>query len=311
MTLLEIKDLEVSFSSSSRLLGVVNRIDLSMDEGENLIVVGETGCGKSVLAMSVLGLLPVNAKVRGAIMYKGEDLLKMDSAGMEAVRGREIGLVPQSTSTSLNPILKIETQLAEGLRQAPDGKWSKETIKRILMDTGLDPTVAGMYPNQLSEGMKKRVLVGLGNCLSPVLLIADEPTCGLDIRAKMEVMNVLKNIVEQKNGSLFMITHDLDAASTMTGKLMVMYAGEIVEMTSTTDILKQEQLSGHPYTRALLRSMPQRGFYPLPGKCISPDERQQGCRFVNRCDAARPICHKEHPELRPLSEGHMVRCFYA
>ena len=309
MKLLDVSDLEVSFRVWGRVLRVVDRIDLSLHGGETFTVVGESGCGKSVFAMSILGLLPPNAQIRGAIVYKGRNLVATNSKAMKAVRGREIGFVPQSSSTCLNPVLRIETQLAEVLRQAPSSTKPHVTIKHILHNLGLEAKVARMYPHQLSEGMKGRILVGMGISLDPTLIIADEPTNGLDIQAKNEITYMFGKIMEQKNRSLFMITHDLDVAGALPGKLAVMYAGEFVEMGSTEDILSRLPL--HPYTRALLRSLPQNGFHPLPGNCPSLHNRQRGCRFANRCSRVTSLCRRQHPELTSVSGGHLVRCFYA
>lgn len=309
MTLLDVSDLEVSFRVFGRLLRVVDRIHLSICGGEKFTVVGESGCGKSVFAMSILGLLPPNAQIRGTIVYKGQNLVATDSKFMKAVRGREIGFVPQSSSTCLNPVLRIETQLTEALRQAPAGTKPSVTIKHILHNLGLEAKVSRMYPHQLSEGMKGRILVGLGICLGPSLIIVDEPTNGLDIQAKNEMINMFRKIMEQENRSLFMITHDLDVASALPGKLAVMYAGEFVEMGSTKNILGRQPL--HPYAKALLQSLPQRGLHPLPGNCPGLHDRQRGCRFANRCSKATFLCRKQHPELTSVSEGHLVRCFYA
>jgi len=309
MTLLDVSGLEVSFYVGGRVLRIVDRIDLSICGGETFTVVGESGCGKSVFAMSILDLLPPNALIRGAVVYMGRNLMATDSKTMRAVRGREIGFVPQSSSTCLNPVLRIETQLAEVLRQVPADTKPSVTIKHILHDLGLEAKVARMYPHQLSEGMKGRILVGIGICLDPTLIIADEPTSGLDIQAKNEIIYMFRKIMEQKNRSLFMITHDLDVAGALPGKLAVMYAGEFVEMGSTEDILSRLPL--HPYTRALLRSLPQSGFHPVPGKCPDLHDRKPGCRFANRCEKASSLCRMQHPKLTPVSEGHLVRCFHA
>ena len=309
MKLLDVSDLEVSFRVWGRVLRVVDRIDLSLHGGETFTVVGESGCGKSVFAMSILGLLPPNAQIRGAIVYKGRNLVATNPKAMKAVRGREIGFVPQSSSTCLNPVLRIETQLAEVLRQAPSSTKPHVTIKHILHNLGLEAKVARMYPHQLSEGMKGRILVGMGISLDPTLIIADEPTNGLDIQAKNEITYMFGKIMEQKNRSLFMITHDLDVAGALPGKLAVMYAGEFVEMGSTEDILSRLPL--HPYTRALLRSLPQNGFHPVPGNCPGLHNRRRGCRFANRCSRVTSLCRRQHPELTSVSGGHLVRCFYA
>lgn len=309
MTLLDVSNLEVSFRVGGRVLRVVDRIDLSICGDDKFTVVGESGCGKSVLAMSILGLLPPNAQIRGTIVYKGQNLVATDSKAIKAVRGKEIGFVPQSSSTCLNPVLRIETQLAEALRQVPTGTKPSITIKHILQNLGLKAKVARMYPHQLSEGMKGRILVGIGICLGPTLIIADEPTNGLDIQAKSEMIDMFRKITEQENRSLFMITHDLDVAGALPGKLAVMYAGEFVEMGATKKIL--DYLPLHPYTRALLRSLPQSGFHPMQGNSPGLQDRQRGCRFANRCSMATSLCRRQHPELTSVSGGHLVRCFYA
>jgi peptide/nickel transport system ATP-binding protein len=259
--------------------------------------------------MAILGLLPQNAQVQGSILYKGKDLLKADTKTMQGIRGKEIGFIPQSSSTSLNPVLRIQTQFVEALRQISIDSKPYLVIRHMLHRLGLEEKTARMYPHQLSEGMKGRILAGLSLCLQPRLILADEPTSGLDIESKREMINMFKEIIDHNDVSLLMITHDLDVAEVMPGSVAVMYAGEIVEIGSGKDILNQIPL--HPYTKALLQSMPQNGLHTLPGNPPNASIRSPGCRFAARCNRATSLCKKHHPKLKPISKGHLVRCLYA
>lgn len=309
MSLLEISNLQVSFYAKKHVLRVLDKINLKLDRGQRLTVMGESGCGKSVCAMAVLGILPSNARVRGTILYQGTDLTSANQKTLRNIRGNQIGYVPQSSSTCLNPVLRIETQVREVLRQHQNGKKNFGAVKDILRQVGLKQDVAGMYPHQLSEGMKGRVLVGLGVCLDPVVLIADEPTKGLDPHARKGIMVLFRRLTEEKRLSLFMITHDLDVAMALPGKLAIMYAGQFVEFGPTRKILDRNPL--HPYTAGLLRSHPANGLHPLPGKPPGLHERRHGCRFANRCSETASLCRKQEPKLKQVSENHWVRCFHA
>jgi peptide/nickel transport system ATP-binding protein len=280
-----------------------------MERGQRLTVMGESGCGKSVFAMAVLGILPANAQIRGSIRFQGTDLFSVDLKTLREIRGNQIGYVPQSISTCLNPVLRIRTQVREVLRRSRNGRMHAGAVEDILCRVGLKPDVAEMAPHQLSEGMKGRVLVGLGICLDPVLLIADEPTKGLDPLARNDMVALLKDIADAGDRSLFMITHDLDAARALPGNLAVMYAGQFVEIGPTRRILDRKPL--HPYTAGLLLSHPGNGLHPLPGKPPGLHERRHGCRFSNRCSEADPRCRHGSPPLKQISENHWVRCFHA
>ncbi|NLI82060.1 MAG: ABC transporter ATP-binding protein [Deltaproteobacteria bacterium] len=309
MNLLDVSGLQVFFEVGGQILPVVDRIELTLSHGESFVIVGESGSGKSAFAMSLLGILPQNARIRGTILFQGKNLLELDRKSMRAVRGIGIGYVPQSSSTSLNPVLRIGTQFHHVLQHSVKGEESSSAVTRILQDLGLDESVAHMYPHQLSEGIKGRLLVGLGTCLDPMLIIADEPTKGLDSHTKEGILRIFEHRVTQQGRSLIMITHDLDVAAWLPGRLGIMYAGEIVEWGPATVVLADGPC--HPYTLGLLKSLPQREFIPLPGRCVGLLERHTGCRFANRCSRVEAVCKRQHPELCRVCEGHWVRCFHA
>ncbi|NLI33119.1 MAG: ABC transporter ATP-binding protein [Deltaproteobacteria bacterium] len=309
MKLLDVSGLQVFFEVGGQIFPVVDKIELTLSEGECFVIAGESGSGKSAFAMSLLGILPQNARVRGAILFKGKSLLEFDAKSMRAVRGSGIGYVPQSSSTSLNPVLRIGTQFHHVLRHSLNGAESSKAVTRILQDLGLDDSVALMYPHQLSEGIKGRLLVGLVACLDPMLIIADEPTKGLDTHSKEGILRIFERRVTQRGRSLIMITHDLDVAAWLPGRLGIMYAGEIVEWGPVPVVLGDDCC--HPYTLGFLRSLPERDFIPIPGSCVGLLERHTGCRFANRCSRADAVCKRQHPELRRVCEDHWVRCFHA
>ena len=310
MSLLKVSDLEISFVIRGKTLRIIDKIDFSLSKGETFVIVGESGCGKSAFAMSLVGILPHNARISGSALYKGQDLFSLDHDGLQDIRGREIGFVPQSSSTCLNPVLRIDTQFRQVLRQGPSRVESGAAIDKLLDSLCLEKDVARMYPHQLSEGIKGRVLIGLGVCRNPMLIVADEPTKGLDGHSKKGVLEMFSNILSQGDRSLLMITHDFEVAGALPGRLGIMYAGEFVECGPTGNILAGMQ--SHPYTLGLLRSLPQRDFQPLPGRCVSLQERQTtGCRFANRCSMATSVCHERHPLLELVANDHWVRCFHA
>ena len=309
MSLLDAANLEISFHIHKEVFRVAGRIDLTLEKGETLVIAGESGCGKSAFAMSVAGILPPNARVGGSIRYRGMELVGLDQKKLRSLRGEQIGFIPQSSSTCLNPVLRIETQFAHVLKRSSSKVRHGEAIARIFDELGLERRVARMYPHQLSEGMKGRVLAGLGVCLKPTLVIADEPTKGLDDHAKEGVMAMFSRILSENNRSLIMITHDFDAAAALPGRLAIMYAGEFVEWGPTASLIGKKPR--HPYTIGLLASLPNRDFRPMPGRCAGIRNLQKGCRFANRCPKATPICHKIHPHLEQVSQDHWARCLNA
>lgn len=307
MSLLKITGLRVQFPTLEGVVKAVNTVDLELEEGENLGLIGETGSGKTVLGMAIVRLLN-GAEVEGRIEYLGRDFLKLNEVEMQKMRGKEISVIFQNPTTSLNPVLKVGEQIAESIRlnEGLDGTHAKKRAVQILEVVGISNALhwADRYPHQLSGGMAERVMIALGLACNPRLVIADEPTKGLDVKVKMRVVGVMREMC--KNKSLLLITHDLGAAAEICNRIAVMYGGEILELAKTEEIFRRPF---HPYTKGLLRSLPIMGLKPIKGMSPSLIDLPSGCRFHPRCDLADEICRREHPDLVELEDGHHVRCF--
>lgn len=306
---IRIARLKVIFSSRSGEIGAVDEVDLSLSEGDSLCLIGESGCGKTVMGMAVMGLLPKNAKVTGTISYKGQDLVSAPEQTLQQIRGQEIAMISQNSANSLNPVMTVGDQIAESLliRQICSRKEAHEKTLRLLGSLGFeDPgPAAGRYPHEFSGGMRERILIALALICDPRIIIADEPTSGLDAQVKTQILRLIKERVA--NGrTLFLITHDLGAAAFLSTRLAVMYAGEILETGPTKEVLARPF---HPYTQGLLASLPSAGLHPIPGISPSPAHFPPGCRFSDRCPAVRDRCRREHPVMGGARGDRQVRCF--
>ena len=308
--LISISDLKVTFSSRSGLVRAVDCVDLAIRDGEKIGLIGESGSGKTVTGMAILGLLPVNAKIRGTIRYGDHDLLTAPDRTLQQIRGNEIAMISQNSGNSLNPVMKIGDQIAEPLvihRLCPVPDARREAI-RVLSELGFDdPELAATrYPHEFSGGMRERILIALALVCRPHLVIADEPTAGLDAQVRARILKLIQSQISG-NRTLFLITHDLGAASFLCDRIAVMYAGEVVECGLAKEVLS---LPLHPYTQGLIASLPSAGLHPIPGMSPSPASLPRGCRFCERCPAALDRCDCDHPDLF-LSEGaRQVRCFH-
>lgn len=308
MTLLSIRNLNTVFHSQEGEIKACNNISLDIDQGKTVGLIGETGCGKSVLGMSILRLLPCNSTVTGQIIYKNQEILNLSIKQLRKIRGKEIGLLPQSPSTSLNPVLKIGEQIIEGFRLHRGMK--KDAAKNkgieILEFLGLSESEKkiNVYPHQLSGGMKQRVLAALSITGQPSLLIADEPTKGLDAVIRAQVIMLLRQLTKEIGASLLLITHDLKVAESLCDDIAVMYSGEIVEKGTAEQVLKKPL---HPYTQGLLASLPEKGLNPIPGYSPSLLKQLPGCRFYSRCHLRKRDCNHQFIPITE-SNGYYVRC---
>ncbi|ADI27939.1 ABC transporter ATP-binding protein [Geobacillus sp. G4] len=318
--LLEVRGLRTSFFTDDGEIPAVDGVDFSIREGEVLGIVGESGCGKSVTSLSIMGLLPkgIGKVVGGEIWFKGENLIEASERRMKQIRGNEIAMIFQEPMTSLNPLFTIGNQLVEAIRlHTKIGK--KEARARaveMLKLVGL-PRAEQMldeYPHQLSGGMRQRVMIAMAMVCRPALLIADEPTTALDVTIQAQILALMKELNQTFGTAVMMITHDLGVVAELCDRVIVMYAGQIVEEGSVRDIFRNPK---HPYTAGLIRSIPDiRGkkerLYSIPGQVPKPGTVRCGCRFAARCEWVVDRCRHEDPLLYETSEqGHRARCFLA
>ncbi|MCX8207447.1 MAG: ABC transporter ATP-binding protein [Methanothrix sp.] len=306
MSLLELRSLSVTFSTPSGFVKAASDVAMSLEEHETLAIVGETGCGKSVIANAIMRLLPENASITGSVIYRGMDLLKLSEREMARIRGREISIIFQNPSAAFNPVHRILDQISEPLLiHLGISKHSAiDEAEGILCALGLNGA-GRLYPFQLSGGMNQRAMIACSSILRPRLLIADEPTKGLDHGMVNAALELIRSVRDESGASLILITHDLDVALSSSDRIAVMYCGEIVEMGKTEDVLGDP---AHPYTEALRESMPDRGFRPIPGNTPSMVSPPAGCRFHPRCAFKMNICSRERPPLNNSCER-SVRCW--
>ena len=310
MTLLGIRNLKVYFYSEDGVVRAVNDVDLDIGEGETLGIIGETGCGKTILGLSILRLLSENTKVEGRILYKGEDLLKLSEDEMRKIRGKEIAMIFQNPLSSMNPVLTIGTQVAEPveLHQHLDNQNAKEKVIEMLKSVRIPSPSKRVneYPHEFSGGMRQRAMIAMGLICMPSLIIADEPTTGLDVTIQAQIVELMKEVLKDSGTSMLLITHDLGVAAELCDYIAVMYPGEIVEYADVRNIFKNPK---HPYTRGFLDSLPGRGLKPIPGISPSLINIPEGCKFHPRCSYATGRCNKERPQMKKVGEKHFVRCF--
>jgi len=316
MGLLQIKDLRTYFFTSRGKVRAVDGVDLSLYEREVLAVVVETGCGKSTLGLSIIRLVPYPGRiVGGEIFFKGKDLLKMDESELREIRGKEIAMIFQNPSKALNPVYKVGYQIAEmpryhlGVPMKRAWGLAVDLLRKVKIP---DPEVkASSYPHSLSGGMKQRSLIAMMISLKPSLLIADEPTTALDVTVQAQIMDLLKEIREEVGMAVMLITHNIGLVAEESDRVAVMYAGKIVEVGATPDVLEDPL---HPYTRGLLSSLPSRRsrkerLPSIPGSVPDLINLPSGCRFHPRCPYKLDICDKEEPKLSEVKRGHLVSCF--
>jgi len=310
VSLLEIMDLKTHFPTPNGLVKAVDTIDMRISEKETFGLIGETGCGKSVLGHSIMRLIQSGIVMKGKIIYKGKNLLEISEAEMRNIRGEEIATILQNPTTSLNPVIKVGEQIAEAIRlhQRLNRKDAKQKAIEML-DAVRIPSPSQRsdeYPHEFSGGMKQRVMIAMGLACDPALVIADEPTKGLDVTIKIQIVELMKEITAHK--AMLLITHDLGVAAEMCDRIALMYAGELVEYASAIEMFENPL---HPYTRGFLDSLPGRGLVPIPGISPSLINYPNGCRFHPRCRNVMEICRQKHPGMAEVKDGHFVRCFHA
>jgi len=315
VSLLAVRDLNISFRAKKHPLQVVTNLNFSIDRSEVFGLVGESGCGKSLTALSIMGILPQNALSEGEISYNGRNLLKLDNESMRKLRGKELSMIFQEPMTSLNPVLTIGYQISEMLT-THEGFSTKEAMGRateLLRAVRIpSPEIrVREYPHQMSGGMRQRVMIAIAIACNPSLLIADEPTTALDVTIQAQILELLMDLKQEKNMSILLITHDIAVIAENADRAAVMYAGRIMEASRVSNILSDPK---HPYTIGLLESLPKTKGIPLkpiPGSVPRPDRLPSGCKFSDRCVYNISDCLKEEPVLREISPGHFSRCIRA
>ena len=319
MALLDVKGLKTHFQTDDGWLHAVDGVDLSVDSGETVCVVGESGCGKSVTAMTVLKLIPMppGRIVAGRVLWKGQDLVPLPPEAMQRIRAKEIAIVFQEPMTSLNPVYTVGDQIAEAVR-LHSGFSRRSALEHAIEMLKLvhipnPERRVHDYPHQFSGGMRQRVMIAMALSCSPHLLIADEPTTALDVTIQAQILELMQELKERMGMSILLITHAMGVVAEMAQRVVVMYAGKVVEEAPVKELFARPR---HPYTHGLIRSIPridrnrhERGKLELiPGtvpKLIAPPE---GCRFAPRCKYAMDICHVQTPPLREMAPGHKAAC---
>ena len=312
--LLSIRDLRVDFDTDSGAVPAVRGVDLDIAAGETVALVGESGCGKSVTAMSIMRLTPGRISA-GSIRFQGQDLHTLPEAEMRRVRGGQVGMIFQEPMTSLNPVFTIGRQIEEVLvlHQKLSTRAARAQALELLQRVGIpSPERRSLqYPHELSGGMKQRVMIAMAIACRPKRLIADEPTTALDVTIQAQIMELLRSLKQEFGMAVLLITHDLGVVAHFAERVLVMYAGKIVEQGSVRDIFKR---AGHPYTRALLGALPDplkpaQRLEAIPGRVPSPSMLPAGCAFCARCKQAFAPCPAEQPPLYEVAPEHRAACF--
>ncbi|MBO5947627.1 ABC transporter ATP-binding protein [bacterium] len=313
MDILQIKNLNLGFNSELGFLQVLHDVSLNLQEGKTLAIVGESGCGKTLTAMSILNLLPENCEIKsGEILFENRNLLNLSLKDMTKVRGAKIALIPQDPMTSLNPLYTIENQMIEGI--LIHRNCDKKEAQKIVLDA-LDmvriPNAKDRlknYPHELSGGMKQRIIIAMALCAQAKVIIADEPTTALDVTVQAQILELLNQLQKELNTSIIMITHDLGVVKENADDICIMYAGHIVESANCDDLFNNPK---HPYTQALLNSVPKSDTKFLKNIKGAPPRlgvKIDGCVFNPRCEKVFDDCKIKYPDLKCFENSHCVAC---
>jgi peptide/nickel transport system ATP-binding protein len=322
LALLEVENLQTHFRTPDGINRAVDGVSFVVNEGETLAIVGESGCGKSVTAMSILRLIPEPpGKIAGSIKFMGKDLLTMSDKEMRAIRGDSISMIFQEPMTSLNPVLKIRRQLTETLRlhqKVTDDQANARALELMNLVGIAEPERRlDEYPHQLSGGMRQRVMIAMALACNPKLLIADEPTTALDVTIQAQILDLMADLKNKIGAAIVLITHDLGVVAEVAERVMVMYAGRKVEEAPVNELFANPL---HPYTQGLLGAVPKLGasieghstrLKEIPGLVPSLKNKIQGCVFASRCPLAKGPCHDIAPAMQMREGGHQVACHFA
>ncbi len=313
-SLLKVENLKIEFTTDRAKILAVDGINISLDQGKTLGLVGESGCGKSVTALAVMGLLPGHAAVTGKILYNDRNLLELKNSEMNKIRGNQISMIFQEPMTSLNPVFSIEYQLAEVLKMHKKNKSSstRQKIIELLRLVGIPNPERRMkdFPHRLSGGMRQRVMIAMALACEPDILIADEPTTALDVTIQAQILQLMNNLQDRFSTSLLVITHDLGVIAQIAHQVVVMYAGHVMEYAPVRELFADPL---HPYTKGLLKTIPQiakkqKRLEEIKGTVPHMSNVPPGCRFNDRCTDRMPRCVQKTPPVIDLN-GRTVRCW--
>jgi peptide/nickel transport system ATP-binding protein len=317
--LLEVRNLKTHFQTEGGVYRAVDGVSFSVHANRTLGIVGESGCGKSVTSLSIMGLVqePPGIRAGGEILYRGEDLLRKSRSEMEELRGAKISMIFQEPMTSLNPVYRVGEQIVEGLRRHRNLSKAEARARAIemlrLVRIPSPATRVDAFPHEMSGGMRQRVMIAMALACEPDLLIADEPTTALDVTIQAQILDLMRDLRARTGTAIILITHDLGVIAEMADDVAVMYAGKIVEMADVNTLFADAQ---HPYMLGLLASIPRLDLdtarlATIEGMVPAQDQMPKGCRFAPRCALADARCHAEAPPLRALKPGHVVACWKA
>ncbi|HTR42259.1 MAG TPA: ABC transporter ATP-binding protein [Pseudomonadales bacterium] len=317
MALLEIKNLKMDFGKNAAALRAIDGISLSIGAGETVCLVGESGCGKTVTALSIGRLVPSPPAnyISGEILLDGRDVLKMQQKELQKIRGGVVSYIFQEPGAALNPVFRVGNQIKESLKLHRPEKATDEEVIRLLKLVGIPAAESRIrnYPFEMSGGMQQRVMIAMALASEPKLLVADEPTTALDVTIQAQILDLLRELKQRLGMAILLITHNLGIVGDMADRVAVMYAGQIVELAPARELLRRPL---HPYTRALMNSVPKLAagadrLSAIPGNVPRIGNFPPGCRFYPRCPSARPECANTAPELVEVEPGRWARCLYA
>lgn len=314
--LLEIKNLKVQYNTDEAVVYALNDFSLDLGKGEILGVVGETGAGKTTMALSIMKLLPehVAEVTGGSVTYNGEDVFKMSQKQLRNLRGAEVSMIFQDPMTSLNPVMKVGDQIDEVLKihnPSMPRQERDEKVAEILTLVGIPPERRVQFPHQFSGGMKQRVVIAMALVAKPNLLLADEPTTALDVTIQAQILTLMKNLEEQLGTSMIFITHDLGIVAEFCENVAVVYGGEVIERGTVEQVFART--ANHPYTNNLFECIPDltgsvNRLTPIPGFVLDSRTVPVGCPFADRCSKCTEVCKKEKPSIHYVEDGHYIKC---
>ncbi|RNB88513.1 ABC transporter ATP-binding protein [Brevibacillus nitrificans] len=315
--IIEVKHLQTQFTRDNKKTVVLDNVSFHIKKGEVLGLVGESGCGKSVTSLSIMRLFKdtTGEITNGEIKYNGTNLLSISESSMRGIRGKEIAMIFQEPMTSLNPVMKIGEQLMESIRLhlGYSDKQAREHAISMLTKVGIPrpQEIISEYPHQLSGGMRQRIMIAMAMSCRPNLLIADEPTTALDVTIQAQILDVMKQLQAEEHMSMLLITHDLGVVAEMCNRVVVMYAGRVVEEASVYELFDDPK---HPYTKGLIGSVPKLGqkrsrLDSVPGNVPNPNQMPKGCKFAPRCKEVMPVCWEEEPPITATGSERYCRCW--